>query len=107
MSSFSVPPNQRSHPRHNVSKDAKVIYPDHRGLAEVCLTDLSVGGARIQLKSSTDLSGEFNLWLPPEKMLYTAAVRWMKGNVAGLKFVGEPQSVSLKRVTIEDRSSTP
>ena len=99
MSSFAVPPNQRSNPRYKVSKDAKVIYPDERGLVDVIIKDLSVDGARIQLKSSTDLSGEFNLCIPPEKMLYTVAVRWMKGNFVGLQFVSEPEYVALKNIT--------
>ena len=54
------------------------------------IRDMSVGGASIQLKNSTDLSGEFKLYIPPEKKLYTAAVRWMKGNLVGLQFKGEP-----------------
>ena len=100
MSSFTVPANQRSEPRYKVSKDAQVIYPDDRGLVDVIIKDLSRDGARIQLKSSTDLSGEFNLFVPPEKMLYTVAVRWMKGNVVGLRFVKEPKYVGLKSVTL-------
>lgn len=98
MSSFSVPPNQRSNPRYKVSKDAKVIYPDERGLVDVIVRDLSVDGARIQLKSSTDLSGKFNLFVPSEKMLYTVSVRWMKGNVVGLRFASDPEYVALKSV---------
>lgn len=86
MSSFSLPPNERSYPRNKVSKDAKVIYPDERGFTDVIIRDMSVGGASIQLKSSTDLSGEFNLYIPPEKRIYTAAVRWMKGDLVGLQF---------------------
>ncbi len=87
---FVVPPNQRSQSRLQVSTEAKVIYPDERGLVDVVIKDLSAGGARIQLKSSTDLSGKFQLFIPPEKIRYTAAVRWMKGNMAGLQFVSEP-----------------
>ena len=98
MYGFSVPPNERSHPRYNVSKDARLMYPDERGLAQVIIRDLSAGGARIQLKSSTDLSGEFKLFVPTEKMLYTATVRWMKGNVVGLQFVKQPEYVPLKSV---------
>lgn len=90
MRRFSVPPNQRSHPRYKVSKDAKIIFPDGRGLVDVMIRDMSVGGARIQLKSSTDLSGQFNLSVPSEKILYTGAVRWMKGNLVGLQFVSDP-----------------
>jgi PilZ domain-containing protein len=90
MSSFSVPPNERLHPRTKVSKDAKVIYPDERGFTDVLIRDMSVGGARIQLKSSTDLSGEFNLYIPPEKEHYTAAVRWMRGDLVGLQFKSTP-----------------
>jgi hypothetical protein len=95
MNSFSVPSNERLHPRDKVSKDAKVLYPDERGVVDVIVRDLSVGGARIQLKSSTDLSGKFNLYIPPEKMLYTVAVRWMKGNLVGLQFMREPEYVAL------------
>jgi hypothetical protein len=83
------------HRRDKVSKDAKVLYPDERGVVDVIIRDLSVGGARIQLKSSTDLSGKFNLYIPPEKMLYTVAVRWMKGNLVGLQFMREPEYVTL------------
>lgn len=90
MSRFSVPPNQRSHPRYKVSKDAKIIFTDGRGLVDVMIRDMSVGGARIQLKSSTDLSGPFTLSIPSEKILYTGAVRWMKGNLVGLQFVSDP-----------------
>ena len=92
MSRYSLPPDERSHPRKKVSTDAKVLYPDERGFVDVLIRDMSVGGASIQLKSSTDLSGEFNLYIPPEKKLYTAAVRWMKGNLAGLQFKGEPET---------------
>ena len=98
ISSFSVPANERSHPRYKVSKEAKVIYPDERGLVDVIIRDLGVGGARIQLKSSTDLSGKFNLFIPPEKMLYTASVRWMKGNLVGLQFVSQHEYGDLKSV---------
>ena len=98
MSSFSVPPNQRSNSRHKTAKDARVIYPDERGLVDVIIRDLSVDGARIQLKSSTDLSGKFNLFVPAEKMLYTVAVRWMRGPVVGLQFLSEPRHVALKAV---------
>jgi hypothetical protein len=90
MSHFSIPPNERSHPRNKVSKDATVLYPDERGFTDVLIRDMSVGGASIQLKSSTDLSGEFKLYIPPEKKLYTAAVRWMRGDLVGLQFKGEP-----------------
>lgn len=65
-------------------------YPDERGFTDVIIRDMSVGGASIQLKSSTDLSGEFNLYIPPEKISYTAAVRWMKGNLVGLQFKDNP-----------------
>ena len=90
MSNFSVPPNERSYTRNKVTQDAEVIYPDERGIAEVIIRDMSVGGASIQLKSSTDLSGEFNLYFPPEKRLYTASVRWMRGNRVGLQFKDKP-----------------
>jgi hypothetical protein len=90
MSSFSLPPNERSHPRFKVSTDAKLLYPDERGVVDVLIRDMSAGGASIQLKSSTDLSGEFNLFIPPEKKLYTAAVRWMKGDLVGLQFKSKP-----------------
>ena len=93
------PPNKRSHPRYEVSKDAKVISSNQRELVDVTIMDMSVGGARIQLKSSTDLSGEFNLYIPPEKMLHTAAVRWMKGNMVGIQFKGEPEDVAWKIIT--------
>ena len=98
MNSFSIPPNQRSNPRYKVSKDARVIYPDERGLVEAIVKDFSVDGARIQLKSSTDLSGRFNLFVPSEKMLYTVSVRWMNGPVVGLQFAGAPKNVALKSV---------
>lgn len=98
MSRFSVPANQRSNLRHKVSKEARVIYPDERGLVEVIVKDLSPDGARIQLKSSTDLSGKFNIFVPAEKMLYTASVRWMKGPVVGVQFVSEPKHTALKVV---------
>lgn len=90
MSSFSLPPNERSHPRHKVLKDAQLIYPDERGLTDVLIRDMSVGGASIQLKNSTDLSGELNLYIPPEKKQYTAVVRWMRGDLVGLQFKREP-----------------
>ena len=90
MSSFSLPPNERSHPRNKVSKDAQLIYPDERGFTDVLIRDMSVGGANIQLKSSTDLSGEFSLYIPPEKKQYTAVVRWMRGDLVGLQFKREP-----------------
>jgi hypothetical protein len=99
MSSFTVPPNQRSNPRYKVLKDARIIYPDERTQVDVIVKDLSVGGAQIQLKCSTDLSGEFKLFVPPEKMLYSGAVRWMKGNLVGVRFVSEPQNVALKILT--------
>jgi hypothetical protein len=106
MSSFSVPPNERSHPRHKVSKDAKVIYPDERGLVDVLVRDQSVGGAGILLKNSTDLAGEFKLYFPSEKMLYTGAVRWMKGNLVGLQFVSEPECVAgIKLISCGAKSS--
>ena len=92
MSSFSLPPNERSHPRNKVSKDAKVIYPDERGFTDVLIRDMSVGGASVQLQNSTDMSGEFNLYIPPEKRLYPAAVRWMRGNLAGIQFKGKPKT---------------
>ena|SRR5688572_5465950 len=98
MTSFSVPPNQRAHPRHKTAKDARVIYPDERWMVDVIVRDLSVDGARIQLKSSTDLSGKFSLFVPAEKMLYTVSVRWMKGPVVGLQFLSEPKHVALKAV---------
>lgn len=98
MSSFNVPANQRSNPRYKVSKEARVIYPDARGLVDVIVRDLSAEGARIQLKSSTDLSGKFSLFVPAEKMLYTVSVRWMKGPVVGLQFESEPKNVALKIV---------
>ena len=86
MKSFHIPANERSHRREKVMKNAKLIYPDERGFTDVIIRDMSVGGASIQLKSSTDLSGEFNLYIPPEKIRYTAAVRWMKGDCVGLQF---------------------
>ncbi|MEP7173340.1 MAG: PilZ domain-containing protein [Aestuariivirga sp.] len=98
MSSFSVPPNQRTHPRHKTAKEARVIYPDERGLVGVIVKDLSVDGARIRLKSSTDLSGKFNIFVPAEKMLYTASVRWMKGPEVGVQFMSEARHVALKAV---------
>ena len=96
--SFSFPSNERSQPRHKVSKDAAVIYPDEREPVDVIIHDICVGGARIQLKSSTDLSGKFNLFIPPENMHYTASVRWMKGNQVGLQFVSQPEFVNLRSV---------
>ena len=92
MNRFNIPPNERSTPRYKVSKEARVIYPDKRGLVDVIVRDLSVDGARIQLKSSTDLSGVFNLYIPPEKKSYTAVVRWMKGDLVGLQFKGAPEA---------------
>jgi hypothetical protein len=86
MSRFSLPPNERSHPRFKVSTDAKLLYPDERAVVDVLIRNLSAGGASIQLKSSTDLSGEFSLYIPPEKKQYTASVRWMRGNLVGLQF---------------------
>ena len=64
MDGFTVPPNQRSNPRYKVSKDARLIYPDERGSVEVLIKEISVGGARVKLKASTDLSGTFNLFIP-------------------------------------------
>ena len=89
MNDFHVQANQRVHPRYKVSKDAKVVGCSQ--LLDVIITDMSVGGVRIQLKNSTDLSGEFKLFVPAEKMLRSVEVRWMKGSLVGLQFVGEPQ----------------
>ena len=89
MSNFSFPPNERSYPRNNITQDAEVIDPDERGMTEVLVRDMS-GGASIQLKSSTDLSGEFNLYVTPENRLYAASVRWMRGDVVGLEFKDKP-----------------
>ena len=97
MYGFSVPPNQRSHRRNKISQDAKVIYPDERGFVDVIIRDLSVEGARIQLKSSTDLSGAFDLFIPPEKMRYKASVRWMKGDLVGLRFIRQSENAALKK----------
>lgn len=99
MNSFTVPLNQRSNPRYNVSKDARVIYPDERGCVEVLISEMSTGGARVKLKASTDLSGSFNLFIPSEKLLYTAAVRWMKGDLVGIQFVRSPKDATLKIVS--------
>ena len=92
-------PNQRSNPRFEVSRDAKVVSFNQSELVDVTITDLSVSGARLHLKSSTDLSGEFRLYIPPEKVVYTAEVRWMKGNTVGLQFKGEPEDAAWKSVT--------
>ena len=91
--------NKRSHPRYEVFKDAKVISSNQRELVDVTLLDLSAGGARIQLRGSMDLSREFNLYIPPEKLLHGAAVRWMKGNMVGLQFKGEPEDEAWKSIT--------
>jgi hypothetical protein len=99
MNTYYFPPNQRSHHRSQVSKDASVIFPDERRATDVIIKDLSVGGARIQLRSSTDLSGEFNIFIPTDKVLHTAAVRWMRGDLAGLQFETEPVEVGLKNDT--------
>jgi hypothetical protein len=92
MSRFTFPPNERAHPREKQSTDAWVLYPDERGFVDVVIRDMSVGGASVQLKNSTDLSGEFKLYIPPEKKLHTAAVRWMKGNLVGLQFKDGPRA---------------
>lgn len=90
--------DKRLHRRYKVLKDAKVIRSNQRGLVDVIIKDLSVSGARIQLKSSTDLAGEFHLWVPAEKMLYPVVAKWQKEDCVGLQYTGEPEFVDLKNI---------
>jgi hypothetical protein len=93
MLGSSFPKNHRKYTRYRVLKAGKISGSNTSGIVDVTIQDLSAGGARIQVTTSVDLAGEFNLWLAAEKMLYPVAAKWRKGELMGLEFVNEPHHV--------------
>jgi hypothetical protein len=89
--------NHRKYPRHTVLKEGKIVSSTMNGAINVTIRDLSVGGARIQLRSYIGVPQEFSLLVTSENLLYPAVAKWRTGGATGLAFVGEPFRGSVLR----------
>ena len=74
--------------RHKVRKDGKIIIGDSTSVMDVTIRDLSAGGARLAMPSTTNVPAEFSLAVPSESRLYAAQVRWRSFDELGVQFSG-------------------
>jgi EAL domain-containing protein (putative c-di-GMP-specific phosphodiesterase class I) len=88
--------NQRRHPRQRVLKDGKIISANMSCVTDVKIRDMSASGALIRIPTGTNLTESFSLLIVSERKLYSAAVRWRKGETIGIEFVGEPRTSALR-----------
>lgn len=88
--------NQRTHSRHRVLKDGKIVSSDMQSVTDVKIRDLSATGARLQMHSSIQLPKVFSLLIVSERLLYPAIERWRKSNSIGIEFVGTPHVTALR-----------
>jgi hypothetical protein len=91
---------QRKNPRHRVLKEGKIISSDMNRVINVKIRDLSSAGAGLQIPANTDLPKAFCLLIVSERMLYPAVAKWRKGEIIGIKFVGEPHAVHAKKALV-------
>jgi diguanylate cyclase (GGDEF)-like protein/PAS domain S-box-containing protein len=88
--------NQRRHPRQRVLKDGKIISANLSCVMDVKIRDMSASGALIRIPANCTLPESFSLLIVSDKKLYSAAVRWRKGEIIGIEFVGEPRTSALR-----------
>ena len=88
--------NQRRHPRQRVLKDGKIISANMSCVTDVKIRDMSASGALIRIPANATLPESFSLLIVSERKLYSAAVRWRKGETIGIEFIGEPRTSALR-----------
>jgi hypothetical protein len=74
--------------RHRVRKDGKIIVGSSTSAMDVVIRDLSEGGARLAMPSTTNVPAEFDLAILSESHLYAARVRWRSFDELGVQFTG-------------------
>jgi hypothetical protein len=65
-------------------------------VTDVKIRDMSASGALIRIPTNTSLPENFSLLVVSERKLYSAEVRWRKGETIGIEFVGEPRISALR-----------
>jgi PilZ domain len=82
--------NVRKNSRHRVLKQGKIIFGDMTVVIDVTIRDMSAGGLRVQLPMCVRLPRDFSILIVSESLIYSVAMRWRKGDLMGVEFVGEP-----------------
>ncbi len=85
-------PNQkyaerRAHPREAVSLLARAFYgPNLSFWADCTITDLSKGGAKLQISSVYPLPARFRLLQIKDGVVHEVRLRWRRGDMSGVAF---------------------
>jgi hypothetical protein len=65
-------------------------------VTDVKIRDMSASGALVRIPANATLPESFSLLIVSERKLYSAAVRWRKGETIGIEFIGEPRISALR-----------
>jgi hypothetical protein len=84
------PESRRGQDRKTILQGAKVVFNAGKGVLVCRVRDMSPGGARLEFPPRTKLPERFDLHAgssPPRR----CELRWFKGNIAGVRFLGDDE----------------
>jgi hypothetical protein len=76
--------------RHRVLKQGKILI-HNLSVVDCIVRDMSETGARLACADPKAIPAEFRLVTPVDNMMREARVKWRRGEVLGIAFVGEPR----------------
>lgn len=85
-SDASTDGDNRTHVRRRQLKAAKIVYRNGNCVLDCAITDISEGGARIDLGIVVDLPDRFFLHFADGSRKREAEVVWRKGTALGVRF---------------------
>lgn len=87
MSQAHSPNERRAHPRDTVTLLARAFYgPQHNFWADCAITDISKGGAKLQISAIYPLPSRFRLLQIRGGIVFDARLRWRRGDLSGVAF---------------------
>jgi hypothetical protein len=78
--------DRRVFPRHQVRKDARLLFVDKPCLVECTIRDISEDGALLRLRMPVALPPLVLLWERGTGAMHECQVRWRKGDIVGVHF---------------------
>jgi hypothetical protein len=87
----------RSLRRLRCFKGAKIVFNAYQSVIDCTVKDMTQSGARLRISTTTDVPGEFELYLPQERLIAHARLAWQLGRDCGVSLVESLRSAPLLR----------
>jgi len=87
-------------PRRRMLKAGKIAYNDRHVTIGCTVRDISATGARLRVEGSVTAPDTFELLIQLDGLEANCQVVWRSGSDVGVKFLGAPRTVTVKRAQV-------